>query len=66
MPPFIGRLAGGAGLLEFLESFPYPEPLRRFARSEAGRLDHLLYDVGYDFETSGGLRFTKSGFYGVC
>ena len=53
-------------LLHFLERLTYPPPLVSFVREHAGRLDHLLFDVGFDYRMEGGrLRVLKSGYYGV-
>ncbi|HET9186662.1 MAG TPA: hypothetical protein VFN80_01805 [Acidothermaceae bacterium] len=50
----------------FLERLNYPEAVISFVRQHASRLDHLLFDVGFDYRMEGG-RFTilKSGYYGV-
>jgi hypothetical protein len=53
-------------LLHCLERLSYPQPLVSFVREHAGRLDHLLFDVGFDYRMeAGGLRVLKSGYYGV-
>jgi len=53
-------------LLYFLERLAYPEPVIAFVRQHASRLDHLLFDVGFDYRTEDGrLRILKSGYYGV-
>lgn len=53
-------------LLYFLERLAYPEPVVAFVRQHAARLDHLLFDVGFDYRMEGGrLRILKSGYYGV-
>ncbi|HET7338955.1 MAG TPA: hypothetical protein VFK22_05360 [Candidatus Dormibacteraeota bacterium] len=55
-----------AQLAHFLERLSYPEPIRAFVREHASRLDHLLYDVGFDYRMEGErLRILKSGYYGV-
>jgi hypothetical protein len=50
------------GLTAFLRRFGYPS-LSEYAERNRARLDHLLFDVGYDFNA--GPRYSKSGFYGV-
>ena len=53
-------------LLWFLERFEYPRELVAFIEANRARLDHLLYDVGFDYRTQGGeLHVLKSGYYGV-
>ena len=53
-------------LAYFMERLSYPEPIRAFVRQHASRLDHLLFDVGFDYRMeSGQLRILKSGYYGV-
>ena len=38
----------------------------RFAREQRASLDHMLYDVGFDYRVeNGAVRILKSGFYGV-
>lgn len=53
-------------LIPFLEYFSYPAHIVNFVRSNAERLDHLLYDVAFDV-TFGpkGFAFGKSSYYGV-
>lgn len=53
------------GLLEFLRRWRYPRGLVAFVEANQGRLDHLLFDVGYDFEDAPAVSFSKSGFYGI-
>jgi hypothetical protein len=54
-----------AALARFLDRHEFPGPLRAFVARHASELDHLLWDLGVDFEgTEGALRFVKAGFYG--
>lgn len=49
----------------FLRSRGYPEVLYSMLDDEAARLDHLLWDAGLDFASSGGAPvIRRSGFYG--
>ena len=53
-------------LIFFLTWLQYPQPIRRFVETNRCRLDHLLYDVGFDYTSSGDeLHILKSGYYGV-
>jgi hypothetical protein len=53
-------------LIYFLERLAYPSPVVAFVREHAPRLDHLLFDVGFDYRMEDGrLRILKSGYYGV-
>jgi hypothetical protein len=53
-------------LIHFLERLNYPQPVVEFVRGNARRLDHLLFDVGFDYRMEGGrLQILKSGYYGV-
>lgn len=53
-------------LLFFFERLEYPSPIVDFVRSHRGDLDHLLYDVGFDYRTHGtDVEVIKSGYYGV-
>ena len=53
-------------LLHFLERLSYPRTIVSFVRDNRGRLDHLLFDVGFDYRVeSGRLTVLKSGYYGV-
>jgi hypothetical protein len=53
-------------LIYFLERFAYPRPVLAFVREHTPQLDHLLFDVGFDYRMEGGrLRILKSGYYGV-
>lgn len=54
-------------LLFFLERLRYPAALVDFVREHRGRLDHLRFDVGFDYRVEAGrLVVLKSGYYGVC
>jgi hypothetical protein len=53
-------------LLYFLEWREYPTEVTGFVRENRARLDHLLFDVGFDYTTRNGeLVIEKSGYYGV-
>lgn len=53
-------------LLFFLKMLRYPQPLIAFMEENQGRLDHLLYDVGFDYRMQGkDLVILKSGYYGI-
>ena len=49
----------------FLDVHRWPDEMRRWVERHAGRLDHLLWDAGYDFRRAGGkLEVPRSGLYG--
>lgn len=53
-------------LIFFLDRLDYPAPVRAFVREHRAMLDHLLFDVGFDYVGQGdALRVLKSGYYGV-
>lgn len=53
-------------LLFFLNMLDYPLDIIGFVADNRGNLDHLLYDVGFDYIAEGEkLVILKSGFYGV-
>jgi hypothetical protein len=53
-------------LLFFLDSLAYPEALISFVKGNRRDLDHLLFDVGFDYRYENGtLRILKSGYYNV-
>jgi hypothetical protein len=53
-------------LLWFLERLSYPPSIVSFVRDNRADLDHLLFDVGFDYRLEGEtLRVLKSGYYGV-
>ena len=52
--------------LFFLKRMHYPAEIVGFVEGNRGKLDHLLYDVGFDYRMDGqNLRILKSGYYGV-
>ena len=53
-------------LIFFLKKMRYPMKLVSFVEGNKSKLDHLLYDVGYDYKMDGkDLIILKSGYYGV-
>ena len=53
-------------LIFFLKRMKYPEQLVSFIEGNKSKLDHLLYDVGYDYRMEGkDLKVLKSGYYGI-
>lgn len=55
-----------AQLRWFLERFSYPKPIVEFVAANHTNLDHLLFDVGFDYRREGNsLAILKSGYYGV-
>lgn len=53
-------------LLFFLGWLRYPPAFVDFVRANRGRLDHLRFDVGFDYRVEDGrLVVLKSGYYGV-
>ncbi len=51
--------------LFFLRWMGYPSPMVSFVEEHYSRLDHLLFDVGFDYRMEGGdLVILKSGYYG--
>jgi hypothetical protein len=53
-------------LIFFLAWLQYPPAIRQFVETHRGQLDHLLYDVGFDYTSNDDdLRILKSGYYGV-
>ena len=53
-------------LLWFLEWLHYPPAVTAFVRANRPNLDHLLFDVGFDYRMEDGrLHIIKSGYYGV-
>jgi hypothetical protein len=49
----------------FLAVHRWPEAIRLWVERHSGRLDHLLWDAGYDFRRVGGeLEIPRSGLYG--
>ena len=52
-------------LLFFLKRLAYPGEIVGYVEGNRGRLDHLLFDVGYDYVAQGDeVRVVKSGYYG--
>jgi hypothetical protein len=52
-------------LIFFLKRMGYPGEIVSFAEENRARLDHLRYDVGFDYRMEGGmLLILKSGYYG--
>ncbi|MBN1545854.1 MAG: hypothetical protein JW902_04265 [Syntrophaceae bacterium] len=53
-------------LLFFLKRLNYPREIVDFVESNKASLDHLQYDVGFDYRMANGrLSILKSGYYGV-
>jgi hypothetical protein len=53
-------------LIFFLRRMRYPRELISFVEENRSRLDHLLYDAGFDYRMEGeDLRILKSGYYGI-
>lgn len=53
-------------LLHFLKRLSYPAAIVDFVAANRGQLDHLLFDVGFDYRMeNGALLVLKSGYYGV-
>ena len=50
----------------FLDWLQYPAAIIEFVRCNRDNLDHLLFDVGFDYRMEHGkLHIIKSGYYGV-
>lgn len=53
-------------LIDFLDREGFPADLVAFARQNRDGLDHLLYDVGIDYEVDGkSVKVLKTAFYGL-
>jgi hypothetical protein len=53
-------------LIFFLKRMSYPKELISFIEENRSKLDHLLYDAGYDYRMEGKeLVILKSGYYGI-
>ena len=53
-------------LIFFLKAMDYPVALCRFVEDHRSELDHLLYDVGFDYRMDGdNMVILKSGYYGL-
>ncbi|MCH2371886.1 MAG: hypothetical protein MK324_15335 [Pirellulales bacterium] len=54
-------------LIIFMRIFEYTNDLIDYIENNRMNLDHLYFDVGYDYRVSSGLvSFLKSGVYGIC
>ncbi len=52
--------------LFFLERLRYPAPIIAYVKEHRSQLDHLLFDVGFDYTFGAdGLQVVKSGYYGT-
>ncbi len=52
--------------ISFLKEFGYPEETVSFVEKNRPMLDHLEYDVGFDYRMErDGLKVLKSGYYGI-
>lgn len=52
--------------LFFLRKFNYPQPFVSFVEDNREKLDHLQYDVGFDYKMEDSkLKIIKSGYYGT-
>jgi len=52
--------------ITFLKRFNYPEETVSFVEKNRSMLDHLEYDVGFDYRMDGNcLKILKSGYYGI-
>jgi hypothetical protein len=54
--------------IQFLESFGHPAPFVAALRDQKPALDHMLYDVAFDYRATptGELQVLKTGFYGTA
>ena len=53
-------------LIWFLNRLRYPQDIQAFVQDNRHNLDHLLFDVGFDYRQRGHeLEVLKSGYYGV-
>jgi hypothetical protein len=53
-------------LIFFMRRMTYPKELISFAEENRAKLDHLQFDVGYDYKIEGNeLTILKSGYYGI-
>lgn len=54
------------GLIDFLQRLHYPRSTIEFVAAHRHHLDHLTFDIGFDYTSRNGqLQVVKSGFYGV-
>ncbi|MDH3536238.1 MAG: hypothetical protein OER87_10865 [Gammaproteobacteria bacterium] len=53
-------------LIFFLRRMDYPDEICRFVEAHRAELDHLLFDVGFDYRMEGNdVDILKSGYYGI-
>jgi len=53
-------------LIFFMKRMDYPKALTSFVEENRVKLDHLQFDVGYDYKIKGNeLDILKSGYYGI-
>jgi hypothetical protein len=53
-------------LIFFMRRMGYPQDLISFVEQNRSKLDHLLYDAGFDYRMEGkDLAILKSGYYGI-
>jgi hypothetical protein len=53
-------------LIYFLKRMKYPPALTSFVEENRAKLDHMTYDVGFDYRMEGGdMVILKSGYYGI-
>ena len=53
-------------LIFFLRRMDYPDEVCHFVEAHRSELDHLLYDVGFDYRMEGdSVVILKSGYYGI-
>lgn len=53
-------------LLYFLKMLEYPIEVVKFVEENESKLDHFLYDVGFDYMGQGSdIKILKSGYYGI-
>jgi hypothetical protein len=53
-------------LIEFCAGFSYPAPLVDFLETNASALEHLQFDIGWDYRSGDKpIELVKSGFYGT-
>ena len=62
---YFSRITVGQ-LIVFLKRLEYPSDLVSYIEDRQDRLDHLLFDVGYDYVMRDGeIKILKSGYYGI-
>ena len=53
-------------MIFFMKRMDYPKELTSFVEENRSKLDHLQFDVGYDYKMKGNeLEILKSGYYGI-